>query len=83
MTPALRLGLYYSAIFLGTGAVAPYMPIWFAARGLSGAEIGLILSAPMTLASFSTMNFVSFSEVVFRFVEGICGRVGEGGSRPV
>lgn len=43
----LRLGLFYSAIFVGTGASAPYIPIWFAQHGLSGAEIGLILSAPM------------------------------------
>jgi PPP family 3-phenylpropionic acid transporter len=47
MSTASRLGLYYAAIFLGTGAATPYMPLWFAARGLSGAEIGLILSAPM------------------------------------
>jgi PPP family 3-phenylpropionic acid transporter len=47
MSTASRLGLYYAAIFLGTGAATPYMPLWFAAQGLSGAEIGLILSAPM------------------------------------
>lgn len=43
----LRLGLFYSAIFIGTGASSPYMPVWFAHHGLSGAEIGLILSLPM------------------------------------
>ncbi len=43
----LRLGLFYSAIFVGSGASSPYIPIWFAQQGLSGAEIGLILSAPM------------------------------------
>lgn len=43
----VRLGLFYSAIFIGLGASAPYIPIWFAERGLSGAQIGLILSAPM------------------------------------
>lgn len=47
MSSPLRLGLYYAALFVGTGASAPYMPVWFASRGLSGAEIGLILSAPM------------------------------------
>lgn len=47
MSLPVRLGLYYSAIFLVAGAAAPYMPVWFEARGLSGAEIGLILAAPM------------------------------------
>jgi PPP family 3-phenylpropionic acid transporter len=43
----VRLGLYYGAIFIGTGASSPYMPVWFAHHGLSGAQIGLILSLPM------------------------------------
>ena len=47
MSLPLRLGLYYSAIFLGTGASSPYMPVWFQHHGLSGAQIGLILSLPM------------------------------------
>src|ERR1044071_8626491 len=47
MNLPLRLGLYYSAIFIGTGAASPYMPVWFAHHGLSGAQIGIILSAPM------------------------------------
>lgn len=47
MSLPLRLGLVYSAMFIGTGASAPYMPVWFADRGLTGAQIGLILSAPM------------------------------------
>jgi MFS transporter, PPP family, 3-phenylpropionic acid transporter len=47
MSLPIRLGLFYSAIFVGTGASSPYMPVWFAERGLSGAQIGLILSLPM------------------------------------
>lgn len=47
MSLPVRLGLFYSAIFVGTGASSPYMPVWFAERGLSGAQIGLILSLPM------------------------------------
>jgi PPP family 3-phenylpropionic acid transporter len=47
MSMVSRLGLYYAAIFVGTGAAGPYMPLWFAAHGMSGAEIGIILSAPM------------------------------------
>lgn len=47
MPQPVRLGLFYAALFVGTGASSPYIPVWFASRGLSGAEIGLILSAPM------------------------------------
>ena len=47
MSLPVRLGLFYSAIFIGVGAGSPYMPLWFAERGLSGAQIGLILSLPM------------------------------------
>ena len=47
MSQPVRLGLVYAALFIGTGASAPYIPVWFAHRGLNGAEIGLILSAPM------------------------------------
>jgi PPP family 3-phenylpropionic acid transporter len=47
MGSALRLGLFYAAIYIGTGASLPYMPVWFGAHGLSGKEIGLLLSIPM------------------------------------
>lgn len=43
----VRLGLFYAALFVGTGASSPYAPVWFASQGLSGAQIGIILSAPM------------------------------------
>jgi MFS transporter, PPP family, 3-phenylpropionic acid transporter len=46
MSIALRLGLYYAALLIGTGASAPYAGVWFRAHGLSGAAIGLILAAP-------------------------------------
>lgn len=53
MSLPVRLGLFYSAIFVGTGAASPYMPVWFADRGLSGAQIGLILSLPMLARAFT------------------------------
>ena len=46
MPLTLRLGLFYGAIFVGTGASSPYLPVWFAHHGLSGAQIGLILALP-------------------------------------
>lgn len=53
MSLPIRLGLFYSAIFVGTGATAPYMPVWFAHHGLSGAQIGLILSLPLLARAFT------------------------------
>jgi PPP family 3-phenylpropionic acid transporter len=47
MASPVRMGLYYGAIFVGTGASSPYLPVWFAHHGLNGAAIGLILSLPM------------------------------------
>ena len=53
MSLPLRLGLFYGAIFIGTGASSPYLPVWFAHHGLSGARIGLILSLPMMARAFT------------------------------
>ena len=47
MSGPLPLGLFYGAIYLWGGAASPYMPVWFHHRGMSGVEIGLILSAPL------------------------------------
>jgi PPP family 3-phenylpropionic acid transporter len=50
----IRLGLFYAAIYVGTGVSSPYMPVWFAERGMSGAQIGMILSLPMLARTFLT-----------------------------
>jgi PPP family 3-phenylpropionic acid transporter len=46
MPSVAALGLFYAALFVGSGASLPFMPVWFRAEGLSGAEIGVILAAP-------------------------------------
>src|SRR6185437_922848 len=53
MPLTVRLGLFYGAIFIGTGVSSPYLPVWFAHHGLSGARIGLILSLPMIARAFT------------------------------
>jgi len=53
MPVTVRLGLFYGAIFVGTGASSPYLPVWFADHGLSGSRIGLILSLPMLARAFT------------------------------
>ena len=47
MPNARRLGLFYSLMFLVTGASLPYLPVWLAAQGLDGATIGAVLAAPL------------------------------------
>lgn len=46
LTTSARLGLYYAALFIGSGASSPNAGLWFKSHGLSGAAIGLILAAP-------------------------------------
>lgn len=46
MPLTVRLGLYFAAIFVGTGVTGPYIGGWLHAQGLSGAQIGVILAAP-------------------------------------
>jgi PPP family 3-phenylpropionic acid transporter len=46
-SPAWRVGVFYALLFLGTGASLPYLPVWLRAEGLSGAEIGVVLSLPL------------------------------------
>ncbi len=53
MSLPIRLGLFYSALFIGSGVSSPYMPVWFAHHGLNGAQIGLILSLPMLARAFT------------------------------
>jgi MFS transporter, PPP family, 3-phenylpropionic acid transporter len=42
-----RAALQYILMFIGTGVSLPYAGLWMRAQGLSGAEIGVILAAPM------------------------------------
>lgn len=53
MSLPVRLGFFYGAIFVGTGVSSPYLPVWFSHHGLSGAQIGLILSLPMLARAFT------------------------------
>ena len=53
MSIALRLGLFYAALFIGSGASSPNAGAWFRSHGLSGAAIGLILAAPALGRAFT------------------------------
>jgi PPP family 3-phenylpropionic acid transporter len=47
MSPVAGLGLFYAAVFIGSGASLPFMPVWFRAQGLSGTQMTVIFALPM------------------------------------
>lgn len=47
MPATVRLALVYAALYVGNGAGTPFMPVWLSERGLTGAQVGLVLSLPM------------------------------------
>ena len=47
MTAAPRLALQYVLLFGATGVSLPFAGLWLKSRGYDGAEIGLLLAAPM------------------------------------
>lgn len=42
---AVRIALFYAAVFLIVGIHVPFWPLWLASRGMDAAEIGILLSA--------------------------------------
>src|SRR3954447_18590451 len=50
---ALRLALFYMALFLTVGAQLPLLPIWLAAKGLDPGKIGIVLAVPMLVRVFA------------------------------
>ena len=51
---AVRLSLYYGAIFGNLGLYLPFMPVWLAWRGMTPFEIGVITSAPLFVRVIAT-----------------------------
>lgn len=47
MDGRLRVSIFYGLLFSVAGVNMPYIGLWFEDRGLSGADIGVILAAPM------------------------------------
>src|SRR3954451_17686798 len=50
---ALRLALFYVALFLTVGAQLPLLPVWLAAKGLDPGVIGIVLAVPMVVRVFA------------------------------
>jgi len=47
MNPARRMALQYVLLFGANGVSLPFAGLWFRGQGFSGAEIGVLLAAPM------------------------------------
>lgn len=47
MNASRRMAFQYGLLFAANGVILPFSGLWFRAQGLSGAEIGVLLAAPM------------------------------------
>jgi PPP family 3-phenylpropionic acid transporter len=50
---AVRLALFYAALFLVSGVQLPFFPVWLAAKGLDATWIGFVLAMPMAVRLFA------------------------------
>ena len=50
---ATRLALFYGAVFAVLGILAPFWPVWLAARGLEAEEIGIVLAVVLAVRVFA------------------------------
>lgn len=46
---AMRVALFYGALFVVYGMHVPYMPVWLDGKGLSAAQISTVMAAPFFL----------------------------------
>lgn len=51
---ALRLSLFYAAIFLIAGCYMPFLPVWLDGMGMKEWQISVILATPIALRPFFT-----------------------------
>ena len=59
---ATRFSFYYAAIFLAVGIHLPFWPAWLEFRGLSAAEISLILSVGVWIRAFANPFIAHFAD---------------------
>jgi PPP family 3-phenylpropionic acid transporter len=46
---AVRLAIFYAALFAALGVQLPFLPVWLAAKGLGAEAIGIVLAVPMVV----------------------------------
>ena len=59
---ALRISIYYTAMFGMVGVSMPFYPVWLESRGLDAAEIGFLLSCTMWVRVFSNPIATSLAD---------------------
>ncbi len=64
--PALRIALVFAALFAMKGALLPYLSAWLDGRGLSSAQIGLILGLSKVIAFVATVAAGMAADVLGR-----------------
>jgi PPP family 3-phenylpropionic acid transporter len=52
-TFAWRLAFFYSSLCAALGVQMPFLPIWFAAKGLDASSIGVVLAIPLVVRVFA------------------------------
>jgi MFS transporter, PPP family, 3-phenylpropionic acid transporter len=50
---ARRMAAFYASVFVALGVHMPFLPVWFAAKGLDPQTIGVVLAMPMILRLFA------------------------------
>jgi MFS transporter, PPP family, 3-phenylpropionic acid transporter len=58
----LRVALFYAALFLIYGVHVPYLPVWLDWRGLSPAQIGVVMAAPFFIRLLVTPSVAFFAD---------------------
>jgi len=59
---SVRAAAFCAAVFFGLGVYIPFFPLWLSAKGLSDAEIGTILAAPLVVRIALTPLLASIAE---------------------
>ena len=59
---ATRFSFYYAAVFLAVGIHLPFWPAWLEHRGLSAAEISVILSVGVWIRAFANPLVAHFAD---------------------
>jgi MFS transporter, PPP family, 3-phenylpropionic acid transporter len=62
MSYAIRVALFYAALFLVYGIHVPYFPVWLDWRGLTENEVAAITAAPFLLRLFITPACAAFAD---------------------
>jgi PPP family 3-phenylpropionic acid transporter len=47
VTFAWRLAVFYAAFCLALGVQMPFLPVWFAAKGMDASSVGIVLAIPL------------------------------------